>query len=155
MTKWLNDEEMRAWRSWVDVFTAVNTALETDLAAGHELTLGDYGVLATLSEAPSHALRMCDLAEQLHLTPSGITRRLDSMVRKGWVVRRPAPDDRRASMAVLTPAGRKALERAAPDHVESVRAHLLDHLSGAQLRNLRVALDAVAKGRAAAPGAER
>ena len=65
---------MRAWRSFVESIGDLWTALENDVAK-HGLTLGDYQVLVFLSEAPENALRMCDLAKQLQLSPSGLTRR--------------------------------------------------------------------------------
>ena len=60
-------------------------------------------MLVTLSEAPDERLRMCDLASALHLSPSGITRRLDGMVSRASVVREPSTEDRRVMLAVLTP----------------------------------------------------
>ena len=52
--------------------------------------MGDYQVLVYLSEADDHAMRMCDLAARLQLSPSGLTRRLDGLVRGGLVERRPS-----------------------------------------------------------------
>jgi DNA-binding MarR family transcriptional regulator len=143
VTRWLDDEEMRAWRGMVDVMAAVQAATEADLMASHGLTQGDYGVLVHLSEAPDRAMRMCDLAGRLHLSPSGLTRRLDGLVRLGFVQRVPSAEDRRVMLAELTPQGMTALEEAAPDHVESVRHHFLDHLSRTQVRQLGDAFDRI------------
>ena len=126
-TKWLDDDEMRAWRAYVETVVELNAALETDLA-GHGLTLGDYQVLVFLSEAERRAMRMCDLATRLQLSPSGLTRRLDGLVRGGLVERRPFNDDRRVMLAVLTPKGIAAMNEAAPTHVESVRARIFDQI---------------------------
>ena len=136
MTRWLDDDEMRAWRGLVEVMAAVQAATEADLVAGHGLTQGDYAVLVNLSEAPEQAMRMCDLAARLHLSPSGLTRRLDGLVRLGFVARVPSPGDRRVMLAQLTSRGIEALGEAAPDHVSSVRRHFLDHLSRSQIRQL-------------------
>ncbi len=127
-TPWLSDTEMAAWRSYAETVVDLNAALEADLAP-HGLTLGDYQVLVHLSEAPDHALRMCDLAALLQLSPSGLTRRLDGLVRMGVVERRPSQLDRRAMLAVLTEHGWSYLEKVAPDHVASVRRHIIDLLS--------------------------
>ncbi len=147
MTRWLDDDEMRAWRSLVEVYTDLGASLEADLQYQHGIGNGEYAVLVNLSEAPEQRLRMCDLAQRLHLSPSGLTRRLDAMVRQGLVARQPSPDDRRVILAVLTSVGVDALESAAPDHVESVRRNLLDHLSRTQIRQLGTALTAVQRGR--------
>jgi DNA-binding MarR family transcriptional regulator len=147
MTRWLDEEEMAAWRGMVEVYADVMASLEAESVERHGLTGGDYAVLVNLSEAPDERLRMCDLACALHLSPSGITRRLDGMVKQGLVAREPSTADRRVMLAVLTPAGRTALEAAAPDHVDSVRRHVLDHLSRTQVRNLAAAFGAVERGR--------
>ena len=126
--RWLDDTEMRAWRSFIESVGDLNAALERDLIE-QGTTLGDYQVLVYLSEVDGNAMRMRDLAEILQLSPSGLTRRLDGLVSSGHVVRQPSSDDGRVMMAVLTDAGQALLERVAPHHVESVRRHIFDHLS--------------------------
>lgn len=125
--RWLDDDEMRAWRAYIESTSRVAAALEADLAP-HGLTLGDYEVLAVLSEAPDQQMRMCDLAEELRLSASGLTRRLDGLVRSGVVERRACASDRRVMHAAITPTGMRKLKRVAPLHVDSVRRHLLDPL---------------------------
>jgi DNA-binding MarR family transcriptional regulator len=147
-TAWLDDEEMRAWRGMVEAYAELQAALEADLMAGFGIDGGDYGVLVSLSEAPDQRLRMCDLAAKLHLSPSGLTRRLDGLVKAGYVAREPSAGDRRVTLAVLTPSGRSTLEAAAPVHVEGVRRNFLDHLSPTQLRQLGAAFEAVRRRRA-------
>lgn len=133
--KWLNDIEMRAWRGYVETIEEINIRLEAALAH-HELTLGDYQVLVFLSEQDDRRMRMCDLATMLHLSPSGLTRRLDGLVKSGFVSREPNPRDRREMLAVLSPSGYRKLENAAPAHVESVRTYVLDHLTPKQIEQL-------------------
>jgi DNA-binding MarR family transcriptional regulator len=125
--EWLDADEMRAWRAYVETVVELNAALEAD-HAGPGLTLGDYQVLVFLSEAEERAMRMCDLAVRLQLSPSGLTRRLDGLVRSGLVERRPSETDRRVMLAVLTPKGIAAMKAAAPTHVESVRARIFDQI---------------------------
>ncbi len=144
---WLDDEEMRAWRGLVEAYAELTAALEADLLTGFGIDGGDYGVLVNLSEAPDQRLRMCDLAARLHLSPSGLTRRLDGLVKAGYVARRPSEQDRRVTLAVLTDAGRATLEAAAPVHVAGVRAHFVDHLSRTQLRQLGTAFEALRRRR--------
>jgi DNA-binding MarR family transcriptional regulator len=146
MTEWLDDEEMAAWRGLVDVSAGVMGALEAELVASHGITAGDYGVLARLSEADGSQLRMCDLANSLHISPSGLTRRLDGLVRRGLVARQPSPDDRRVMLAVMTSDGRKLLDQIAPLHVDGVRRHFISRLSRTQLRNLSSAFRSIESG---------
>jgi DNA-binding MarR family transcriptional regulator len=123
----LTNDEMRAWRAYIETVFQLNAALEADLAE-HQLTLGDYQVLVFLSEAEERAMRMCDLASVLQLSPSGLTRRLDGLVRAGLVERRPSDTDRRVMLAVLTPSGLAQLRTAAPTHFASVRARIFDQI---------------------------
>jgi DNA-binding MarR family transcriptional regulator len=126
---------MAAWRNYVDCIGALEQALEADLVP-FGLTMGDYEVLVFLSEADDHRLRMCDLAEKLRLSPSGLTRRLDGLVKSGVVSREPSADDRRVMLAVLTAQGFELLQQAAPQHVASVRRHLIDQLTSAEVRSV-------------------
>lgn len=142
---WLTPSEMRAWRSFIETYADLTAALERDLAQ-HGLTLGDYQVLVYLSESDGRAMRMCDLADRLQLSPSGLTRRLDGLVAAGHVVREGSPDDRRVMMAVLTAAGRRLLERTAPYHVASVRRHIFDHLDDDQVEALASIFESIATG---------
>ncbi len=131
-TAWLTASEMTAWRMYIETYGDLIAAIERDLAE-HDLTLGDYQVFVYLSEAPNRSMRMCDLADLLQLSPSGLTRRLDGLVKAGFVTREPSTDDRRVMLATLTPRGFGALEAAAPDHVASVRRHIFDHLDDEQV----------------------
>ncbi len=132
-TRWLDQLEMAAWRTYVETVADLDSALEADLAPTG-LMPGDYQVFVYLSEADDHSIRMCDLAAKLQLSPSGLTRRLDGLVRAGWVERRPSEVDRRVMLAVLTPAGFDKLVEAAPLHVASVRRHMIDLLTPGELR---------------------
>jgi DNA-binding MarR family transcriptional regulator len=107
------------------------------------LTLGDYQVLVELSEAGERAMRMCDLAATLQLTPSGLTRRLDGLVRAGDVERVPAVHDRRVMLARLTEQGMARLVAAAPTHAASVRARFLDPVDPADQDALGRAFTAI------------
>lgn len=141
---WLTESEMRAWRGYIQTIAVVDLALGADLAAV-DLTMGDYQVLVYLSERDDRSMRMCDLAELLNLTPSGLTRRLDGLVTAGFVERRQSSEDRRVNMAVLTDAGFKKLVAVAPDHVKSVRRNFIDLLTPEQIRVLGDVFSALAK----------
>jgi DNA-binding MarR family transcriptional regulator len=126
---------MAAWRGYIESLGSLTVALESDLAP-HGLTMGDYEVLVRLSEIPEQQMRMCDLAAQLRLSPSGLTRRLDGLVKHKLVRREPSEQDRRVMLATLTPKGLTTLAAAAPDHVDGVRRHFIDVLSRDEIRML-------------------
>jgi DNA-binding MarR family transcriptional regulator len=131
-TMWLSASEMRAWRNFIESVSTMTAAMESDLVP-FGLSMGDYEVLVRLSEADSQRLRMCDLANALQLSPSGLTRRLDGLVTAGLVERVASPSDRRVMFAALTPAGSARLAAAAPDHVASVRNRFFKGLTKAQV----------------------
>lgn len=129
-TRWLTDDEQSVWRRLLNVESHLRERLDVDLREGHQLTLAEYEVLVNLSEAGPEGLRMSDLAERLLLSRSGLTRRVDSMVRAGLVERRSCPADGRGAYASLTPAGAGRLGEAAPTHVAGVRRYLIEALGG-------------------------
>ena len=144
-SRWLSPTEMRAWRNYIDTVGALQGALEADMQP-HGLTMGDYEVLVRLSEAADHHMRMCDLATALRLSPSGLTRRLDGLVRSGLVDRHSCESDRRVMYAHLTSDGLAALKAAAPDHVRGVRRHLLSVLTDEQVEQMGAIFETVRAG---------
>ena len=140
---------MSAWRAFIESASDLQTALDRDLVA-HGTTMGDYQVLVYLSEAESASMRMCDLADVLQLSPSGLTRRLDGLVRSGHVSRVPSEQDGRVMMAKLTPTGRDLLAEIAPHHVASVRRRIFDHLDDDQVVAMASIFDAISRGLVAA-----
>ena len=126
--KWLNAREMKAWRTYIIASRRLLEALDGDLE-GHDLSMADYEVLAQLSDAPGRRLRMSELAEIAMVSKSRLSHRMTVMEKAGWVRREMCTEDRRGSFAVMTDAGWKAIVKAAPSHVESVRSRFLNHLS--------------------------
>jgi DNA-binding MarR family transcriptional regulator len=110
--------------------------LSARLVTDHGLTITDYQCLLTLAQAEDGALRRVDLAEQLLLTPSGVTRLLDGLERDGWVRKGTCSSDARVTYAVLTDEGRERLESAGRSHVAQVRELFEQQLSPEELETL-------------------
>ena len=136
-TEWLTDDEQAAWRAYLLAFQLLWEDLDRELQRDAGLAHSHYGILVALSEAPCHRLRMSDLAQLQRYSQSRLTHAIARLERDGYVVREQCPTDRRGQNAVLTPAGMKALEAAAPGHVAEVRAKVFDRLSDAQVAALR------------------
>ena len=102
------------WDDFRHVQTRVAQELTAALTAQADITLIEYEVLAKLGEAPRGRLRFMDVADPLGFSRSGLTRVMDRLAAAGWVTREPSPDDRRGTVAVLTPAGRGRVRRATP-----------------------------------------
>ena len=126
-TRWLDEGEQQAWRATLEATIRLLDRLNDDLKSQSGLTLDDYEVLVFLSEQPERRLRMSDLAESIISSRSRLTYRVDRLEARGLVCRQACPEDGRVVYAVLTDAGLAALSAAAPGHVGSVRANLLDH----------------------------
>ena len=126
--KWLNPREMKAWRSYIIASRRLLEALDSDLD-GHDLSMADYEVLAQLSDAPDRRMRMSELAEIAMLSKSRLSHRMKVMEKAGGVRRDLCTGDKRGSFAVMTEKGWRAIVKAAPDHVTSVRNRFVDNLT--------------------------
>ena len=134
--RWLNAEEMRAWRAFIDGSQRLLEVLNRELTDAHGLTLADYRILVLLSEAESQSMRMSELAEGIVSSRSRLTHQIRRLEAAGIVARQDCVDDRRGVLATLTVEGQRRLEEAAPTHLAGVREHLIDQLSATQRRTL-------------------
>ncbi|MBA3654819.1 MAG: MarR family transcriptional regulator [Actinobacteria bacterium] len=128
--KSISAKQLDAWIAFLRAHRRVLEHLEAELRGEHGLSLSEYEVLLHLSRAPRNRLRMGELAANVLVTPSGLTRLADRMADAGLIARRPCPEDRRVSYLVLTAAGRKRFEAAAPTHVRGVQEHFAGYLGG-------------------------
>lgn len=152
VTRWLTDEEQRAWRGLVLMTSHLNRQLNRDLQDSSGLSLADYGVLVVLSEAPDERLRVYEIARELAWEQSRLSHQLTRMQRRGLVRREECGSDGRGAFAVLTADGRTAIEKAAPTHVESVRRLVFDTLTPEQVATLGdIGSDVLGRVRAADP----
>jgi DNA-binding MarR family transcriptional regulator len=133
MTRWLTEEEQRAWRGLLRMTAQLNARANRLLLQEYGISLADYEVLVALSEAPEGQLRVFEVADALAWEQSRVSHQLARMQRRGLVARQDCASDARGAFAVLTAAGRAAIERAAPAHVEQVRQLVFDELSHEQV----------------------
>jgi DNA-binding MarR family transcriptional regulator len=129
MTRWLSEHEQVLWRGWIAASMLLPDRLSRDLQEQHGLTGTDYQILVELSESPERRMRMSTLADRTLLSRSRLSHQVDRMERAGLVTREVCTQDGRGMYAVLTDRGWDTIVAAAPDHVESVRRHLMDRLS--------------------------
>lgn len=135
-TRWLEPAEMDAWRSLVEVLSWLPHALDAQLQRDAGVTHFEYGVLASLSEAPDRMLLMRSLAEATHGSLSRLSHVVTRLETKGWVRRSLCPTDGRSTYAVLTPEGHRKLVEIAPGHVAHVRRLVIDRLGPDELAQL-------------------
>jgi DNA-binding MarR family transcriptional regulator len=135
-TRWLSEEEQRAWRLFVQACESVFSAADAQLLRDSGLPHGYYEILVHLSEAPGRALRMTQLARASTYSKSRLSHAVARLEERGWVQRRDCPTDRRGQIAQLTDEGFAALAAAAPGHVAQVRRSLIDVLTPDQVKQL-------------------
>ncbi len=110
--------------------------LSAALVASHGLTINDYGCLLLLSRSGEDGMRRIDLANELQLSPSGITRLLDRLEDQGLVGKGECKEDARVSYAILTDAGEAKIKEAWPQHVEAVERRVGAVLSQEEIKTL-------------------
>ena len=135
---------MKAWRGFVTTAAELHRVIESDLEQ-FGIDGGDYQLLAMLSEAPEHRMQLCELAEILRLSRSGLTRRMEGVVKAKFVERVSDWSDRRTAYAHLTDKGYTFLKKIAPAHVKSVRNRLIDHLSENEIKAFGSAFSKIRK----------
>jgi DNA-binding MarR family transcriptional regulator len=152
-TRWLDPRQQAAWRAYLQMQSRLAAELNRRLQASHGLSLADYDVLVRLSEADHGRLRPFQLEQDLQWEQSRLAHQLTRMQRRGLLLREKCAEDGRGSFVVLTDAGRAAIERAAPAHVEAVRTVVFDGLSAADVAQLeRLAATVLARLDAASAG---
>jgi DNA-binding MarR family transcriptional regulator len=114
----------------------VTRQLSAQLTEEHGLTLSDFEVLLRLARADDRRMRRVDLADQVLLSASGVTRLLDGLERQGLVERASCASDRRVVYAVLTDDGLERLRTAAGSHFGQVDAILGARFDSAELATL-------------------
>ena len=142
----LDELQFRAWRAFLYAYSRVVPRLDQELGSAQGLSLNQYEVLVWLRSAGRRGLRMSDLASRVVLSPSGVTRAVDQLERKGLVARCVFEGDKRGSVATLTAEGRALWRKATRVHLHGVREHFLRHLSRAELEHLATALEAILDG---------
>lgn len=140
---WLDEQELSAWRRFIAVVERLPGVLDSQLRRDASLTHFEYLVLAMLSEVPDRTLRMTALAERTSATLPRLSHVVARLETRGLVDRRPSPEDRRATDAILTTAGWDTIVATAPGHVETVRHHVIDALTPEQVVQLGVICEAV------------
>jgi DNA-binding MarR family transcriptional regulator len=125
-----------AFVALVRAHVMVTRRLSAQLSADHGLTLSDYEVLLRLAGAPDRRMRRVDLAEEVLLTASGITRLLEGLERSGFVERASCDSDRRVVYAVLTDAGLEKLRTASGSHLAEIDVVFRERLDDDDLAGL-------------------
>lgn len=135
-TRWLNADEQRTWRAYLNSHRLLLDAIDAQLRRDSGMPHAYYEIMVRLSEAENRTLRMAELADLTRVSASRLSHAIARLEERGWVRRQECPTDRRGQLAVLTDEGFATLTAAAPGHVETVRTALFDSLDADQIRHL-------------------
>lgn len=123
----LDDERLTLAGLFFEAHDGLTTHLNRRLEADFGMAHGPFEVLLRLARSPEQRLRMSDLAAQVTMSASGLSRAVDRLERDGLVARTDCPTDRRSIYAQLTPAGQARVDELLPAHLD----HLEDEFTGA------------------------
>lgn len=101
--------------------------------------------MVTIEYEPNHRMRMSDLAEKVALTRSGVTRAVKRLVARGFLERKPCPEDGRGIYAILTPSGQRAREASFPPQRQVIEQHFVSQLTQDELAWLETIFDRIHK----------
>jgi DNA-binding MarR family transcriptional regulator len=127
-------EALRLWLRLLTCTSLMEAAVRAELRHDFDCTLPQFDLMAQLERNPD-GLRMGELSKRLMVTGGNVTGITDQLVREGLVTRAAPPDDRRAFVVRLTPAGRKHFLRMAESH-EAWVVRLVSGLSAPERRRL-------------------
>jgi DNA-binding MarR family transcriptional regulator len=131
--RWLNEDEQRFWRLYLDFQRHLERVLYRELLADAGLSGPEFAVLVPLSETPAGKLRARDLCRELGWDRTRLSHLVARMEGRGLVRRSACADDARGKVVEITDEGRRAITAAAPAHAQAVRTYLVDVLDDDEL----------------------
>ena len=138
----IDDDTLNAWRGFLNAHAQITRRISRDLAEADLPDLTWYDLLWALYRQPSRALRVNELAREVVLSPTAMSRFVDRVENAGYVRREPDPDDRRALQIVVTDAGVDLVRRMWPIYARGIEEHFAAHLgrSPAAVRRMFAAM---------------
>ena len=145
----LDAERVALWRNFQVAGEVVARVIEAEMADEFHLSLPQFDLLAVLANNDDQ-LRVKELCDLLTAVPSSLSRRIDSLVERGFVTREPAPteDDNRAVMVRLTRLGRLMWRDANIVYRRAIQKAFASELSETDVAAMARALTKIEIGRA-------
>lgn len=125
----LDESSSRMWKLFLTTYVTVTEQIERDLEAAGLPPLAWYSVLWALERSPNHELRLHELAEEVLLSRSNITRLIDRLEEANLLCRRRCPKDRRGAYAVLTEDGLAMRQKMWEVYSQGIAQYFANHLS--------------------------
>jgi DNA-binding MarR family transcriptional regulator len=137
------DPRLATWRLLLLTWARLSRRLDDELRTAHDLSLPEVDALLQIAQSPAGRMRMSQLASEVELSRSGVTRLIDRLVDDGFVERCQCSHDARGAEAVLTPSGEARLSAALRTHLEALDRYLLGPLDPSDRAALERALTAI------------
>ncbi|GAA3854803.1 MULTISPECIES: MarR family winged helix-turn-helix transcriptional regulator [Amycolatopsis] len=135
-SRWLSDDQLRAWVHYLGAQTLVQRAIERHLHETAGISHAEYEILTRLDAAPDRRMRMGELAAVLFSPGSRLNYRITRLAGLGWVRREQHPTDRRGLYAVLTAEGAEFLHGVAPGYRRAVHESVVNPLTDDEFAEL-------------------
>ncbi|MFJ9623309.1 MarR family winged helix-turn-helix transcriptional regulator [Streptomyces sp. NPDC101181] len=132
---WLTPEQQAAWDGFIRMQEKLIGRLSRNVQADSRMSASDFIVLAKLTEAGGR-MRFGDLTKLVEWEKSRMSHQVGRMAKRGLVAKEECLDDGRGAFIVATAEGYRAIEDAAPLHVEHVRRLFMDALSQDELASI-------------------
>ena len=138
---WLDDDEQKAWRSYLLMHRTLETHLERHLHREFGLSKSDFEILVNLSESQTGRMRAFELGKMTQWEKSRMSHHLSRMEKRG-LIRKEACDARYPEI-VITDEGLAAIKACAPAHAARVRQFFVDVLGTDRMIALGEASDEI------------
>jgi DNA-binding MarR family transcriptional regulator len=146
------DPRLATWRLMLLTFARLSRRLDDELRSEHDLSLPEYEALLRIAESPNGRLRMSQLASEVELSKSGVTRLIDRLVDDGFVQRCQCSHDARGAEAVLTPDGQERLRAALGTYLRGLDRLLVEPIDPSDRAALERAMSAISRSAGEVPG---
>lgn len=140
MTTELSKNGLEAWKGVLLAHATLIEQIDKEMARADRLPIDWYDALLALEDAPGQKLKMSELADQVLLSKSGLTRLVDRLEARGYIRREGCRSDRRVAYAVLTSEGLKAREESWPTYRAAIHTHFASHLTDEEAKTVAGAL---------------
>jgi len=141
----LDNVRVETWRSLQSLVGHLERTVDDELRAEWDIALGWFDVMTSLQRLGGVA-RPLDIASDLRLPASSISRRLDRLEEEGWIARHRLVDqhDRRAVEIELTKSGRRLWREMNVSYRRAVQASFAVHMSDDDIDDIARILAALA-----------
>ena len=139
------DRRLATWRLMLLSFARLSRRLDEELRIEHDLSLPEYEALLRIAESPNGRLRMSQLASEVELSKSGVTRLIDRLVDDGFVQRCQCSHDARGAEAVLTAEGQERLRAALDTYLHGLDRFLVEPIDPSDRIALERAMSAISR----------